>query len=125
MAGEKEVYRYELHGQECFADPLACYRRVLEACQGDLGSELEAVRRPPPGTVEQAPELMNRLGAEERLAEASRKGFGLPAFDPATGEGATDAQALRVLYDFLGWLEKNDEPRGSPRTSPQPTAQAS
>src|SRR5690606_548983 len=90
-------------GQAVHLDPLAVLRDLNLALDGDLAGAVRAYN----GTeADSGP--AERLLAEGRLAEASRKALGLVPFDPFSGHGVTDAQALADLHDFLAWLEKND-----------------
>jgi hypothetical protein len=51
--------------------------------------------------------------AELELASIARQAFGLPEFPECS-----DAVALEVLFDFLGWLEKKDSGDVTPSPSP-------
>lgn len=51
--------------------------------------------------------------AELELAKAARAAFGLPEFPELT-----DARALEVLYDFLGWMAGKVETAGTPPSTP-------
>jgi hypothetical protein len=109
---DRNVFKYQDGGRDVYADPLVVYRSFVGALGGDPEPYLAAARN----ESREPADFMSRLEAEGKLAEASRVAFGLPAFDPGTGEGATEAFCLDTLYSFLEWLEGNAGRAGSPAT---------
>jgi hypothetical protein len=126
---QRLVYRYHNGAKEVFADPLVLRRKMIQAGRGELNQILrEAVEPAAPteegadsgdagggGGVGVADECV-RLQAQERRAQIVYEAFGLVPFDPETGGGVTEIEAIAVLHDFLGWLEGNASRAGnSPR----------
>lgn len=83
-----------------YADPQAVYRRLVYALGGDPNSVLEQHRSAEP-TV--------KFQATTRLVEASQFAFGLAPFDPNTGGGCLESHCLRILQDYLDWVDKKKD----------------
>jgi hypothetical protein len=93
-------------------DPLSVRRTLDVHTGGRLAAAVEAWSAGLPrgdglGDVRPAPrtpdETVEAAKAEAVLVAAARQAFHLPPFPEAT-----DAAALELLFDFLGWLEKKD-----------------
>jgi hypothetical protein len=104
---ERNVFAYHDGAGTAYADPVAVYRRFMEAVGGDPDPLLKAAQRPAPGAAEDPGGLLRRLDAERLLALAARAALPMRPFDPATGEGATDEDCLAALYAWMEWLEGN------------------
>lgn len=122
---ERLVFCFDYRGEKRYADPLAVQRLLLRRTAGEfhrLRSEaaedvsaapLPEGALPEMAAAHRAAAVMARLDAEEGLLDAVRHAFGLPAFDHATGDGATDAEALATLYAWEEWMEKNGGAAGN------------
>jgi hypothetical protein len=104
---DRNVFTYHDGAGQVFADPVAVYRRFMEAVGGDPDPLLQAAQRPQDGAPEEPGALLRRLDAERQLADAARTALPMRPFDPATGEGATDEDCLAALYAWMEWLEGN------------------
>jgi hypothetical protein len=51
--------------------------------------------------------------ARGALAEAAIHAFGLPPFDPLTGQGALEDEALAILREFMDWAAQKKTPTGT------------
>jgi hypothetical protein len=116
MYSEKDrlIFEYSPDGKATVkADPLALRRKVALAAVKLSGKTIhdlvEATRPPDPGpdgavdvSLVPAAEL-----ADERLAEVVREAFGMPAYDPQTGEGATEAMTSALWRRWCEFMEKN------------------
>lgn len=94
---ERRVFAYHDGAGTVHGDPLAIWRRMLAAFDGDLDVVLEQARH------DQAAVWAPAMG---RLVEAVRDVFAMRPFDPATGQGATDEDCLAALRAWQGWLAK-------------------
>jgi hypothetical protein len=98
---DRLVFKYQVRGADRFADPLEVRRRMVRGGKGEIDQILA-------DCYNEAPQfLMASLDAQEKRLAIARAAFDLPAFDPATGEGVTEAEVIFVLESFLEWLEKN------------------
>lgn len=98
------VFPYSVSGKARFADPLRLYRKFIMATGGAPDPLLEAAQlKPGAELTELAEERVKRLEAEQYLADAALETFALPRFNEDTGEGMTDAEALKLLYRWLDW----------------------
>jgi hypothetical protein len=107
---DTKIFRYNDGSADVYADPVAVYRRFMEATEGDPDPLLKAAQRPDPGPDGTPPReepgaLLHRLDAERQLVEAARVALPMKPFDPTTGGGATDEQCLAALYAWLSHLE--------------------
>ena len=113
---ERSIFSYAVRDDTRFADPLALRRNLLRASNGEFDQVARDSRDRPDrpdgmgGIVDQGPEdfgqIMQRENAKEKLYGIICFAFGLTPFDPATGEGITEAETTAVLGRFLGFLEK-------------------
>lgn len=136
---ERLIYKYTVAGSERFGDPLVLRRRLVQAGRGELDEILDAAEAaegesegPPPAmflpqdgstpTPEQVAkaiaiskgfEAARREDACEKRAKIIYEAFQIQPLNETTGEGVTEAEALQLLWDFLGWLEGNASPAGS------------
>jgi len=104
-------------------DPLALRRRLVQASGGRLSQLCRDASDvpPPPGdrklTEEEekmeAIDQLRRAEAQDNLAAVVRQAFKLPAFNPADGKGALDAECWYCLKQWWEWSEKNGRAAGS------------
>lgn len=125
---DRLIFAYEVAGVKRFADPLAVRRALLRASLGEFDQiDRDSRDRPPVpdgngGFVEPGPEdagtVLSREDAREKLHLVVCSAFGLPAFDPATGGGATEQQSAALLDDYMEFMAKKGRtPGNSPATS--------
>jgi hypothetical protein len=95
-----------------YADPLRVYRELSLELDGDPQLWIARSRDDDPRT---------RLVAEGRLVQASRSAFGLAPFEPDSGQGAQDQDALTALRSYLVWLDQKKSSGLTSPTSPVPT----
>ena len=109
-----------------YADPLAAWRNLVRALDGDAQGAIEAIQpqkflddkggelpEPPPSTLQ-------RIEAEERLLAGVRKAFGIMPFDSATGLGGTDEHCWAAINSYLEWTsgeKTGTEPESLPTSS--------
>lgn len=111
---DRLIYRYHDGAKERCADPLAVRRRLIQSAGGDLGKLADAAAVKEKSSPESdGGEEIARLDAEERLLGVIRYGFELPAFDPATGEGCTEAMLWKIWDDYWAFVEGERKPAGS------------
>src|SRR5690606_5376464 len=89
-------------GQPIYLDPLAVLRTLTEELGGDPNEAIAVYN----GTAEGSTPVA-QAKAEGELVRASRRALQLVDFDPYSGEGATDQDALDLLHNFLSYLEGN------------------
>lgn len=127
---EREIFKMP---DGTWTDPLVLRRALIRAAGGDLDTLLDAAREPKvpvtpdgqpaaPLPVENPVAVLGRLDAQERLHRVICEAFRLPPFDPATGQGTTEDDSMRVLNGWYAWLagERNGAgagPTGSPSTA--------
>ena len=87
-------------GTEIFADPLAVYRRLVLATEGEHNRLLADTQ----STDEQV-----RLAAEDKLVPAAREALGLVPFNPEDGSGTTDREALTALRAYVEWMNSKKQ----------------
>ena len=95
------VFAYTVGGRQRWADPAAVRHGLVRASLGGF----DAICRDFEDKSPEPEAVLKRAEAGERLAACARSAFGLPPFDAASGEGATDAEALGLLDRFCAWLE--------------------
>lgn len=103
---EKAIFGYHDGQRERYADPLVLRRTLIRACDGDLDGLWRAAAEPETregATPDPGAELA-RQDAQERFNQAVRKAFELLPFDPATGQGCTEAMVLAVWEKWAGFL---------------------
>jgi hypothetical protein len=108
---DKQIYRYTLpDGTPRAADPLYVRRRLSRLLGGDGAAVVRDFNGDDDGMAEEA---------YRRLSAAVCEAFGLGRpFDPATGEGVTEAAWVGVWNDFQAWLvKKNTNTADSPTAS--------
>jgi len=114
-----EPFVYTVQGDKLFADPLRVRRLFLEATDGrgwqyiaDLDrarTELDKLTGDDPKIVAQRAVLeVAKVKIEGALAEATITAFDMPPFDPTTGEGVTEYDALDILRQFMEYAEGKD-----------------
>lgn len=94
-----------------YADPIAVKRMLHIATGGRLNKLIEDANRDAHGPEafpldDESPERLAALQARGVLATATCHAFGLPLFDPTTGEGLTEEEALALLREYLLWLDQ-------------------
>lgn len=95
-------------------DPLRVDNDLLIATRNRLPELIELIRSAGQGTgdVSRAGRdqaQVERARAEIELADAARLAFKLPE-----SPECLDAEALEILYQFLGWMEGKGETAGTP-----------
>ena len=119
---ERNVFFY----LERWFDPLRVWRRLQQATQGELRQLLALAQTPkvpddlPPEEKEAVQQVTpQQMAARDRLLEAVPHAFELPPFDPSTGTGLLEEQAMGLLFQYLAWMEeKKTKPSPSPTSSP-------
>jgi hypothetical protein len=119
MFESRDIYQYEIPGHGTFnADPLAVRRGLLAATSGRCWqmaarmaryeADLAAAADEPgeEGEAKRAEWSLRMCEIEGQLVAAARATFGLPAVDPQKGFGVTETEALKILKDFLTWVEQ-------------------
>lgn len=129
---ERRSFAYFDGEKQVFADPLAVWRRLLRALDGDFHGAWEDAQpkkvlgddgKPlPPSDPRVASATLARLAGEERLLGAVREALALPAFDPTTGKGATEEDVQVALDAYCDYLEKKRKSTESSPTSSPATA---
>jgi len=126
---ERRVFGPYGNGREqVYGDPDAILRRLLHCLDGDpnrflrdyLADRLFDEAGNETGRDPQKEALA--FAATERLLDAARDAFGLVPFDPVTGQGVTERQALGVLFGFVDYLDGLKKKRAAPPISPRLTA---
>ncbi|MDE2101460.1 MAG: hypothetical protein KGL39_29715 [Patescibacteria group bacterium] len=133
-------------GSKRLVDPLAAERRFIQALNGDPDTVLTkaAGKQPPEGfgpdgkplpvEPETPLEVMQRLEAEDQLVKAVLMAFGLQNADELALAGGsqeqlkaalTNDEALRLVYEWLDWMEKKSPNTGSNPPSQPSTARSS
>ena len=112
---EKQIYEAP-EGRGKF-DPLRVDRLLQVETRGRLHLLVSLRNMAAGGLGDVSPEgkaqtALEAADAELQLADAARKVFNLPPFPECT-----DADALEVLYHFLGWMEGKGETAGTPETT--------
>ena len=100
---ERRIFAYHDGVSDRYGDPLALNRALLVALGGDVQEAIDAAYRPTGETD----------GSLLRLLVVLREVFVLPAFDPKTGQGVTDAMVLHVLWEFAEFMNQKKTPFGS------------
>jgi hypothetical protein len=113
----ERAYRYWDGAATRWADPFALNRALWAACDGRLDVILSDAQNDDPLLHGPACEL---------LLQAVREAFALVPFNPATGTGATEDEALDCHEAFLAWSAKKkrraaSSPTFSPATGPPPS----
>lgn len=110
MFPNRDIYPYTLpDGRTVFGDPVALLRELKLVTRGRLNDLLGAQARLAEIPREETPSediLAAGLAATGQLVEAALAVFRLPAFDPETGQGTLEDEALTVLANFLNWLHE-------------------
>jgi hypothetical protein len=103
---ERHVFSYEFRGVKRFADPAAVRSVLIRASAGAFNELCVAASKD--GT--------EAGDAREKLHAVLCSAFGLPPFDPATGEGTTEGESASLYDRFAAWLDrpKADEPAEAP-----------
>ncbi len=126
--GDRKIYRYQDgSGNTRFADPLIIRTTLLSLAMqhgktvNGLIDEGKAVDLKN-ATPEQLVEGWNAL---KLLASITMDAFELKPMDPATGDGATMAQAIALINHYHRFCEKKNRKPASPATSMPPTESTS
>src|SRR5262247_2191792 len=82
-------------GQPTYGDPLALYRRLSSALDGEPNTWLRKLK---------SESEQERFDALDRIVPAALEVFGLVPFDPATGQGAQEIDCVNVFKAFNRWL---------------------
>lgn len=125
---DKQIFPYDYKGRTYFADPLQVRRKFIQASFGEIDQILrDASETFPwepsidPRTGEALPPMapiedrdpnkeMQREQAEQRRFEVVCQVFELPPFDPLTGEGTREEEAIAILVQWLEWIAKKKRP---------------
>lgn len=83
---------------ERYADPIAVHRKLVMVLDEDPNHFIRQLKSEVPSI---------KVRAEIELAAAAVGAFDLLPFDPSSGTGSTQDEALAILYDYIGWREKN------------------
>lgn len=105
---QRKVFPYFNGVAQVWGDPVAIYRRILAACEGDVNLLLSRVSSE---IRDQQPLLWAESMA--RLMEVVRGVLGMIPFDPSTGEGATDQDCLNALEAWRTWMNEKKAPAAS------------
>ena len=108
---ERNVFGFQYQGTLVYADPIAVLRALKLATRGRLSKLIEEANAinpvpgpdaaPPPDPED--PRHLTALLARGGLAGAVVSAFGLPPFDPMSGQGTLEEEALDLLRAFLEW----------------------
>ena len=108
---QRQIFGPYFNGvQPVYGDPLCLYRRLVHALDGEPGRYLRGLK----DAVEDV-----RFEAAEKLIAAARSVFGLVPFQPDTGQGTLDREALTVLRQFILW--RDEQKKNGPMKSTLPT----
>ena len=130
---ERRVFQCVFGQTMIHADPIAVHRRMKICTGGRFGKLIEDANvlnarpdepgyTPPP---EDHPEHLQALIARGVLAGAVIQAFELQPFDPMTGQGVLEEEALALLYKYLVWMDGKKKVAGhssSQRTDPRRAA---
>lgn len=110
---ERRIFTYEgAAGKVVRADPLVLRRRLLQASAGEFYDLLAGSYKPAGAGKEPLEVVMAREEAQEKAVLCVRAAFDLPAIDPETGSGCTEAMCWKVLTDFMDLMEGEKKPAG-------------
>ena len=101
MFSEKERQVYQCPETKRFYDPLSVKRKLVIAGKGQFNKAV-AVYNGGAGTPEELAQ------AEGILVASGREALGMPAINPATGEGHGDASVILAVTAFTRWLRGKD-----------------
>jgi hypothetical protein len=115
------IFQYEYQGQLLHADPIRILRLLSIHTGGRLTQLVEDARHlqdrtkedGPPAAQPGTPEYQAGKVAVGILADATTQAFGLAPFDPYTGEGTLEAEALELLATFTRWMQQKKTPGGT------------
>lgn len=110
-----KVFSYCNGAEDVYADPLAVYRKLFAALDGDPDAVLGKAAHEDPAV---------HLPARGQLSEAVRKAFDMAPFDAKTGAGATESDCLAAVWSFCHWLEERKKKAASTPTCAPPSASA-
>lgn len=106
---------YLINGQPRWADPIEVQHHLSALLEGDPNQALADYHAADAGVA---------YRTRVRVLAAVCQAFGLPPFDPATGQGATWTECRAVLDAFLAFCQDlKKKPAPSPMW-PRPTASA-
>lgn len=114
MNTNPNIYAY-YGGPDCpqrYGDPLAIERKLRMLLGGDGSGILEQYHSP-------MPEIS--LPAAEKFFAAVAYAFGVPPFDPATGQGFMESDLINLWNGFQEWRKKKQPSTASSPTSAPPT----
>ena len=132
MFENREIYRVLLEGEEkpIYLDPMSIRRTLMTQSSGRCWEWIRSARAilqtlkeiPDDDFSEKAiatrAELSMRQSVlEGDLADAAYHAFGFEPIDAETGEGITETQILRLLTEYVGWVESKKESAGISPTS--------
>lgn len=110
---ERRIFGPYFNGVEMvYADPLRIYRQLQAALDGDTNAYLERMR---------SEAAADSNTAKDRVLAAVISVFGMPAFDPKTGQGTLEQDAMAVLRNYLEFMHAKKEMGQSLRTYSVPT----
>lgn len=97
---ERAIFPYDAgdgSGKTVFGDPMLLHRRLAQALEGSPNRWIEQYN---------SEDMAIALPAAEKLVEAVRWAFEMTPYDKATGRGAMEADVLKVLHDYLDFMDK-------------------
>lgn len=101
---QRKVFAYCNGTSQVYGDPLAIFRKIVAAFDGDPNPTLTAMV---------SPEVALWAAATERMLPIVREVFQMVPFDPATGLGASDSMVLDALVAWQGWMNEKKGPAAS------------
>lgn len=118
---DRQIFPYVVQGQQLWADPIRVLRLLLQHTQGRLNDLCRQANRlldqtrdnGPPPAEPGTPEYVLAQESRGRLADAAVAAFGLPPFDPFTGQGVLENEAFDVLVAFMDWQEQKKTTGGT------------
>lgn len=122
MAMNLNIFRFNNGTADVFGDPLALRDRLFVVSQGEfwnLRKKVAAIASADAKTPEGVLTITEGVTARGHLVTIACETFGLPAFDPATGNGMLAEACLDVTEAFLAFLnQKKTTSEQPPTTSP-------
>lgn len=121
---DRQIFSFVYKGEMRFADPVKVVRLMLQHTAGLWDRICKDVNRlypsrpedddhPRPAAQPGTPEYAQGQAARGVLAEAALAAFGLPPFDPYTGQGALEDEALTILGEFTAWQKQKKTTGGT------------
>jgi len=123
MFEQTEIYQYVVPGtgDAVYVDPLAVRRELMLATEGravewakrlqEIDALLQAESAPADdeGKALIAAAVVEQVKLQFHLKEAAFAAFLITPIDAESGMGCTEATAIQMVLDFLGWCEEKKE----------------